>query len=88
MKKGRQTSPNSGEERGGFSGKERDLKRGFSDEIYNALVTLIKDASLRKTLGENAKQFVEENYSLERMVGSYKKVYEDTIYNSSAAFTG
>lgn len=72
--------------RGGFTGLL--VNSGSSEAIYKALLAYILQPDLRKRLGENAKQFVRENYSLEKMVDSYKKVYEDTICNSKAAFTG
>lgn len=53
------------------------IKPASSQEIYDSLLRLIKDASLRQALGINARQFVKENYSLEKMVSSYKKVYEE-----------
>ncbi len=58
------------------------INPGSSDAIYKAILTYILQPSLRKTYGGNSMQFVKENYSLEKMVDSYKKVYEDTICNS------
>lgn len=58
-----------------------------SEEICNAVSSLIDDANLRKRLGENASQFVKENYSLEKMLASYRKVYEDTICYAKTALT-
>lgn len=53
-----------------------------SKEIYNALLNLLEDKKLREELGQNAKQFVKENYSLDRMVNSYKRVYQEVLNSS------
>jgi glycosyltransferase involved in cell wall biosynthesis len=68
---------------GGVAGLIKNKKTGIlinsgsSDEIYNALMVLIKDVDLRKKLGENGRKFVRENYSLEKMIGEYRGVYEE-----------
>lgn len=56
------------------------VNSGSADEIREAILNYINIPSLRETYGKNACQFVKENYSLGRMVKSYKKIYEDTIY--------
>lgn len=47
-----------------------------AEEIYLALLRCIHDPKLRKSLGENARQYAKENYSLEKMVNSYRNIYE------------
>ena len=52
---------------------------GSSEEIYKAISIYLNIPPLRKALGENAWQFVKENYSLEKMVNSYKKTYAEVM---------
>lgn len=53
------------------------IKPGSVEEISQALKTLINDAQLRAELGKNAQELVKEHYSLEKMVASYKAIYEE-----------
>jgi len=55
------------------------MKPASSDDIYRKLLTLVDDSALRLFLGDNARRFVRANYSLEKMVASYRKVYEEVI---------
>lgn len=55
------------------------VKPANTDELYEALNKLLGDISLRDKLGENAKIFVRENYSVEKMVSAYKEVYEEVV---------
>lgn len=49
------------------------------DDLYVALKKVISNAALRKKLGENAQVFVRENYSIEKMVKSYRQIYEEVL---------
>ncbi len=51
------------------------INKASVKELGNALFTLIKDAALRNSLGENARAFVENKYSLSGMVASYIEAY-------------
>ena len=53
-----------------------------TESIYQALLRYLREPGLIKTLGDNAYQFVQDNYSVERMLSEYKKVYEDTLCNA------
>ncbi|MBI5874110.1 MAG: glycosyltransferase family 4 protein [Candidatus Omnitrophica bacterium] len=55
------------------------IKQGDSEAILNSLLLLAGDVDLRSILGENARKFVKENYSLEKMAQAYKKVYEEVL---------
>jgi glycosyltransferase involved in cell wall biosynthesis/dTDP-4-amino-4,6-dideoxygalactose transaminase len=55
------------------------IKPASSEEIYTALLKLINAVELRKALGESARRFVKENFSLEKMLCSYRKVYKDVL---------
>ncbi len=55
------------------------IKSASPQEIGNALIELLKDKPLRESLGENARRFVAENFSIEKMVELYKKVYEEVL---------
>ncbi len=62
---------------------EKDGKRaGFivkpKDYISMAKAIIrLHDRNLREELGKNGREIVERNYSLEKMVDSYRKLYED-----------
>lgn len=53
------------------------VKPQSAEEIYQALLRLIGDSALRKKLAGNAGEFVKRNYSLEKMLAGYKKVYNE-----------
>jgi glycosyltransferase involved in cell wall biosynthesis len=40
---------------------------------------LIDNFDLRKSLGKNAKRFVSENYSSEKMAREYEEVYREVL---------
>ena len=46
---------------------------------YNALERAIKDAELRKTLGENAKQRVLTDFNIDRNIGQWNDAYREII---------
>ena len=70
---------------GGVADLIKDKETGLlinpasAEEIYKALVVLLEDEQLRKRLGQNAKIFVRNNYSIDRMVDGYRRVYEEVI---------
>ena len=55
------------------------IKPGSVEEIILGLKTLVNDAQLRDKLASNAKAFVKEHYSLEKMVASYREVYSEVV---------
>lgn len=52
---------------------------GSSEEIYNAMRLLIEDPMLREQLGQNAREYVKLNYSLEKMVQAYAEQYRQIL---------
>jgi glycosyltransferase involved in cell wall biosynthesis len=48
---------------------------GNESEFANAIVGLLSDTSIRRQKGENARRFVEENFSLGRVVRRYEDLY-------------
>jgi glycosyltransferase involved in cell wall biosynthesis len=56
------------------------IKSGSSDQIYQSIAQLLKDNSLRRTLGEQAQRLALEKYSLGQMVDTYKtRIYEPIL---------
>lgn len=55
------------------------INPGAGEEIYKAILTYIGIPSLRESLGENAYQFVRDNYSLDKMADAYQKVYRQLL---------
>jgi glycosyltransferase involved in cell wall biosynthesis len=55
------------------------IPRGSSADLAAALRTLLKDESLRKRCGENARRVVGVDFSLEKMLSSYRMIYEDVL---------
>jgi L-malate glycosyltransferase len=51
------------------------LKPKNEDDFANAVCGLLSDADLRSRLGDNARRFVEENFSLERICHRYEDLY-------------
>lgn len=47
-----------------------------SDSLKNNILTLINDRKLQKRLGENARRFILENYSLDKLIKKEIKIYE------------
>ncbi len=54
---------------------------GSEDELAKALKILIKEDNLAKTLGKNARDFVEKNYSLTKMCSEYEELFTTLIRN-------
>jgi glycosyltransferase involved in cell wall biosynthesis/predicted ATP-grasp superfamily ATP-dependent carboligase len=50
-----------------------------TDEIYKAILTYIHLPDLRKTYGKNAQDFMKDNYSLQKMINSYQRIYQNVI---------
>jgi glycosyltransferase involved in cell wall biosynthesis len=48
---------------------------GFADAVSH----LLAQAALREQMGRNARQFVEENFSLERVRSRYQELYETLL---------
>jgi len=55
------------------------VKKNDPEALAKALLKLIEDKKLRDTLGANAKAFVRENFSVEKMVDLYIKSYKKTL---------
>jgi L-malate glycosyltransferase len=51
------------------------IERKSEDDFTNAVCRLLSDARLRSRLGDNARRFVEENFSLERICRRYEDLY-------------
>lgn len=51
--------------------------------VSDAIVTLYKDAQLRKTLGENARQTVLERFSQPQRIQKYTNLYERLVHTSA-----
>jgi len=49
------------------------------DQLKEAIVTLYNDPTLRKTLGENARHKVMEDFLIDSMVSKYLAVYEQSL---------
>lgn len=55
------------------------LKSNVSD-ISNAILNLIEDKNLRRSLGRNGKKTIEDHFSIEKMGVEFEKVYRDVLY--------
>ena len=53
------------------------VKSDCPEELAETMLSLIKDASLRERLGDNARKRVEENASLVAMVRKYENIYRN-----------
>lgn len=62
------------------SGKNGILvSAGDANALYSALVELITNSYLRKKMGIYARQTIERDFSIDRMVDAYKKIFYDSI---------
>ncbi|MEK6733187.1 MAG: glycosyltransferase [Candidatus Omnitrophota bacterium] len=59
----------------GFNGVAVDAES--PEALAKAIVCLINDKELRKTMGINARKTVEENFTVEKMVQNYKDFFRD-----------
>jgi glycosyltransferase involved in cell wall biosynthesis len=71
------------EEKPGFQICERGIGVASEDEagLLDGLIYLAKDANLRKTLGAKGREFVENNYSKERLTADIINLYRDLNQN-------
>jgi len=53
------------------------IQPASSAELYNAITALLDDNSLCEKMGQNARKFAQDNFSLEKMINSYRIVYEE-----------
>jgi glycosyltransferase involved in cell wall biosynthesis len=51
------------------------FEAGVVNQLTEQLTTLAVDPDLRRSLGENARNRVQRNYSLERMLSDYSNLY-------------
>lgn len=58
---------------------EQMLLADTAQAFANAVLTLLNNAELRATLGSNARAFVEQKYSWERIGHTLLNVYDDTV---------
>jgi len=56
------------------------VKRGDQQEIKHALERLLKNPSLIKEMGRNAKERLEKEFSLDKMLRETEQVYKKVIY--------
>ncbi len=63
------------------------IERGEENEFAAAIVRLLADANLRRQQGENARCFVEENFSLDRVRRRYEDLYR-TLLNRKRGRNG
>jgi glycosyltransferase involved in cell wall biosynthesis len=55
------------------------LAAGNETEFADAVVRLLAQPALREQMGRNARQFVEENFGLERVRNRYQELYETLL---------
>lgn len=59
------------------------VEPGNEAEFSNAVVRLLTQPALREELGRNARQFVEENFGLDRVRSRYQELYEALLEKKS-----
>ncbi len=71
------------EEKNGFKICERGIAvaSGDANALFDGLIHLAKDENLRKTLGESGREFVQNNYSKERLTADIINLYRDLSQN-------
>ncbi len=71
------------EERENFKICERGISVASNDPdaLFNGLIYLAKDEELRKMLGTKGKEFVQNNYSKERLIKDITNLYRDLNQN-------
>ena len=52
---------------------------GSSDDLYNAVLTIIDDDSLKETLSKNAKKTIEFEFNFQRWITEIELVYEEFV---------
>lgn len=55
------------------------LKDNSPEEIKRGIIKLIENNNLRKIYGENAKNFIKENFNWKKSVKEYKKIFERLV---------
>ncbi|MFH1441204.1 MAG: glycosyltransferase family 4 protein [Candidatus Omnitrophota bacterium] len=55
------------------------VKPADSQGLSNAILELLDDSQKRKTLGDNAREFIARNFSAEQMVNFTEKAYNDCL---------
>jgi glycosyltransferase involved in cell wall biosynthesis len=53
------------------------VRAGDAEAFAAALVRLLRDAELRRTLGARGREYVVQNYSVERLLGDLLKLYDE-----------
>ena len=68
-------------EEDGFTVCRRGVKisANSAEDFYKGLIYLAKNETLQKSLAVTGKEFVEAEYSKERLVGDIKKLYRDCL---------
>jgi len=71
-----------------LSAVDPDGQSGFVVEpkdyvaLAEKLIILAKDKGLRETLAQNGRRVVSQKYTLERMINSYRQLYEEVLRNA------
>jgi len=60
------------------------VRPGDAEAFAEALAHVAGDPTLRESLGERGREFVERNYSVERLVGDVLRLYEDLLRPAGA----
>ncbi len=55
------------------------FSRGDMQGMSERLIALLKDEALRKTMGKRAKDYLDDNFRLERMVNNNRDLYESLV---------
>ncbi|MGA7649070.1 MAG: glycosyltransferase, partial [Terriglobales bacterium] len=61
---------------------------GNENEFAMAILRLLSAADVRRQLGENARRFVEENFSLDRVLHRYEDLYVTLLNRKSGGERG
>lgn len=56
------------------------------EQMSEKLCRLLKDSALRKTVGERAKNFLEDNFTIENMVCHYADLYESLLAKKASGY--
>jgi glycosyltransferase involved in cell wall biosynthesis len=60
------------------------VRPGDAEAFAEALAHVAGDRRLRESLGERGREFIERNYSVERLVGDVLRLYEDLLRPAGA----
>ena len=55
------------------------IKAGDNKDFEEKLVKLIDDPSLRKELGRSSKEKAEKEFTIDRMINTYEKVFNEVL---------